>query len=163
VPRPSPLNSGACTAQSPQGRFNRISEERHFRSLSRIGGKWPGPYSSMRAPSSTIRLGGRRKNSVASAALCCIQAKSLRSSGFNRRRPVPKATTDTRERKKLVCIQSNPCPPIEFSLEVDHAGVLQALSTLHNVRAAPANNCCSCSRSGTLAQGDSASLYAKGD
>ena len=30
VPRPSPVNSGACAVQSPQGRSNRISEERHF-------------------------------------------------------------------------------------------------------------------------------------
>ena len=55
------------------------------------------------------------------------------------------------------------CQPIEFSVEVDHVDVLQALSTLGNVRAAPANNCCICSRSGTLAQGDSASLYARDD
>jgi len=55
------------------------------------------------------------------------------------------------------------CQPIEFSLEVDHAGVLQALSTLRNVRAAPADNCYICSRSGTLARGDSLSLYARDD
>jgi hypothetical protein len=55
------------------------------------------------------------------------------------------------------------CQPIEFSLEVDHAGVLQALSVLRNVRAASANNCCICFRSGTLALGDSASLYARDD
>lgn len=36
-------------------------------------------------------------------------------------------------------------------------------STLRNVRAAPADNCYICSRSGTLARGDSVALYARDD